>query len=41
VFKDAKIAEIEAETRRLESLTRQDAPELDIRAAYDGLEIEI
>ncbi|HWY25607.1 MAG TPA: MBL fold metallo-hydrolase, partial [Nevskia sp.] len=41
VFKDAKIAEIEAETRRLESLTRQDAPELDICAAYDGLEIEI
>jgi len=41
VFKDGKIAEIEAETRRLESLTRQDAPQLRISAAYDGLEIEV
>jgi hypothetical protein len=41
VFKDGKIAEIEAETRRLESLTRQDAPQLRISAAYDGLEIVV
>jgi len=41
VFKDAKIAEIEAETRRLEALTRQDAPQLLVSAAYDGLEIEL
>ncbi len=41
VFKDTKIAEIEAETRRLEALTRQDAPKLSISSAYDGLEIEI
>ncbi|MFI4981797.1 MAG: MBL fold metallo-hydrolase [Nevskiales bacterium] len=41
VFKDAKIAEIEAETRRLEALTRQDAPQLTISAAYDGLEIDL
>ena len=41
VFKDGKIAEIEAESRRLEALTRQDAPPLDVVAAYDGLEIEL
>jgi len=41
VFDDQRIAAIEAETRRLESLTRQEAPELEICAAYDGLEIEI
>ncbi|MDR3417408.1 MAG: MBL fold metallo-hydrolase [Nevskia sp.] len=41
VFKDAKIAEIETESRRLEALTRQDAPELTVSAAYDGLEIDI
>jgi len=41
VFDDQRIAAIEAETRRLEALTRQDAPELDICATYDGLEIEV
>lgn len=41
VFQDSKIAEIEAETRRLEALTRQDAPQLRVSAAYDGLEIDI
>jgi phosphoribosyl 1,2-cyclic phosphodiesterase len=41
IFQDARISGIEAETRRLEALTRQDAPELDICAAYDGLEIEV
>ncbi|HZR34693.1 MAG TPA: MBL fold metallo-hydrolase [Nevskia sp.] len=41
VFDDQRIAAIEAETRRLEALTRQEAPELEICAAYDGLEIEI
>jgi phosphoribosyl 1,2-cyclic phosphodiesterase len=41
VFSDAKIAQIEAETRRLEALTRQDAPPLIVSAAYDGLEIEL
>jgi phosphoribosyl 1,2-cyclic phosphodiesterase len=41
MFTDARLAELECETRRLESLTRQNAPELEIVAAYDGLEVEI
>lgn len=41
IFDDARIAGIETETQRLEALTRQDAPQLEIRAAYDGLEIEV
>jgi phosphoribosyl 1,2-cyclic phosphodiesterase len=41
MFKDERIAGIEAETRRLEALTRQEAPQLEICAAYDGLEIEL
>jgi phosphoribosyl 1,2-cyclic phosphodiesterase len=41
IFDDARIAGIETETQRLEALTRQDAPQLDIQAAYDGLEIEV
>lgn len=41
MYTDARLAELEAETRRLESLTRQGAPELEIAVAYDGLELEI
>jgi phosphoribosyl 1,2-cyclic phosphodiesterase len=38
---DERIAEIEAETRRLEAITRGERPALKVTAAYDGLEIEL
>ncbi len=41
IFSDQRIAGIEAETRRLESITREDAAPLQITAAYDGLVIEL
>ncbi len=39
IFSDERIAVIEAETRRLELITRDGAPPLEVIAAYDGLEI--
>ena len=41
VFDDARIAAVEAETRRFEAITREAHKTLTITAAYDGLEIEI
>ena len=39
VFDDAAIEAVLAETRRLEEITRGDAPPLRVSAAYDGLDI--
>ena len=39
VFDDAAIDAVLAETRRLEEITRGDAPPLRVSAAYDGLEL--
>lgn len=41
IHDDARIATIEAETRRFEEITRVDAPPLDVFAAYDGLEVNL
>jgi phosphoribosyl 1,2-cyclic phosphodiesterase len=41
VFDDAAIDAVLAETRRLEEITRGDAPPLRVSAAYDGLEIDL
>jgi phosphoribosyl 1,2-cyclic phosphodiesterase len=41
IFGDERIAGVEAETRRLERITREQRPPLQITAAYDGLEIEL
>lgn len=41
VFDDAAIDAVLAETRRLEEITRGDAPALRVSAAYDGLEIPL
>lgn len=41
MFGDARLAEIEAETRRLEAITRAERPALQVLSAYDGLEIEL
>lgn len=41
IFSDERIAAIEAETCRLEHITRDGAPPLDVIAAYDGLEIDL
>jgi phosphoribosyl 1,2-cyclic phosphodiesterase len=41
IHADARIAELEAESRRLESLTRDDRPPLKITSAYDGLELDL
>ena len=41
VFDDAAIEAVLAETRRLEEITRGDAPPLRVSAAYDGLDIEL
>ena len=39
VFHDQRIVAMEAETRRLEALTRGPGPQLQVTAAYDGLEL--
>ena len=39
MFDDAAIEAVLAETRRLEEITRGDAPPLRVSAAYDGLDI--
>ncbi|TDU30896.1 phosphoribosyl 1,2-cyclic phosphodiesterase [Panacagrimonas perspica] len=41
IFGDERIAEIEAETRRLEEITRAGRSPLQVTAAWDGLEIEL
>jgi len=41
IFGDERIAGIEAETRRLEEITRAGRPPLQVTAAWDGLEIEL
>jgi ribonuclease BN (tRNA processing enzyme) len=41
MFDDTRIAAVEAETRRFETITRGNNPPLTISAAYDGLEIDI
>ena len=41
VFGDERIAQVEAETRRLEAITRDDRAPLNVTAAYDGLEIQL
>ena len=41
IHDDARIANIEAETRRFEEITRVDAAPLDVFSAYDGLEITL
>lgn len=40
-YDDAKIAEVLAETRRFEAITRQGRTPLDVLTAYDGLEIRL
>ena len=40
VFGDDRIAAIEADSRRLEEITREGRPPLRVLAAYDGLELE-
>ena len=39
VFGDARIAQLEADTLRLEKITRGDHASLQIMAAYDGMEL--
>ncbi len=39
IFDDARIAAVEAETRRFEEITREQRAPLKVTAAYDGLEI--
>lgn len=41
IFSDERIAEVEADARRLERITREDGPALEVFAAYDGLEVEL
>jgi phosphoribosyl 1,2-cyclic phosphodiesterase len=41
IHDDSRIANIEAETRRFEEITRVGGNPLDVFAAYDGLEIEL
>ncbi len=41
IHDDARIANIEAETRRFEEITRDDRPPLEVITAYDGLEIDL
>lgn len=41
IHADARIAEIEAETRKLENLTREGRPALRVTSAYDGLEFDL
>ncbi|MGQ0622880.1 MAG: MBL fold metallo-hydrolase [Panacagrimonas sp.] len=41
VFGDEQIATLEAETRRLEALTREGRRPLTVTAAYDGLELDL
>lgn len=41
VYDDARIEQALRETRRLEELTRDDHPRLEVSAAWDGLEIEV
>lgn len=41
MFGDARLAEIEAETQRLESITRGERAPLQVLSAYDGLEIQL
>ena len=41
IFGDERIAEIEAETQRLEEITRGERRPLQITSAWDGLEIEL
>jgi phosphoribosyl 1,2-cyclic phosphodiesterase len=41
IFGDERIAGIEAETRRLEAITRGDGRPLAVTAAYDGLELDL
>lgn len=41
LYGDARIAEIEAETRRLEAITRGTRAPLRVTAAYDGLELAL
>ena len=40
IYDDARIARLLAETRRLEEITRG-RPPLEVRAAYDGLEMAL
>jgi phosphoribosyl 1,2-cyclic phosphodiesterase len=41
IFDDARIARIEAETRRFEEITRENYPPLRVTAAWDGLELPL
>lgn len=41
IHDDARIASIEAETRRFEEITRDERPPLRVITAYDGLEIDL
>lgn len=41
IHDDQRLANIEAETRRFEEITRVDASPLDVFAAYDGLEVRL
>lgn len=41
IFDDARIAAVEAESRRFETITRRVYRALEITAAYDGLEMEL
>ena len=41
IHDDARIAAIEAETRRYEEIARRDRPKLEVFATYDGLEVRL
>jgi phosphoribosyl 1,2-cyclic phosphodiesterase len=41
IFSDERIAQVEADARRLEEITREDGPALAVFAAYDGLELAL
>ena len=41
MFSDERIAAVEAESRRLERITRESGPPLAVLAAFDGLELDV